>query len=213
MSLDYLKNIKPLEDAGVSSDAAIAEALVNSRLTHRDIPVTAAGDKQGASVLFLLTAQFPVMSMGSDQTWVGPLVDLRSTKSEVDDAMGVLMPYLQVQGSKVSSSTMPLSAKALYAITEAVKGIVPNLPPELNLAPEQVDAAVDAITGGRLFDSITAADVVAARDEHDDATLKDDAVNKVFAWNNGAIAAAEAARESGKTPAEIEQAARDVWGI
>ena len=168
--IDYVKHVQPRES--LASDAAIATAIEASRLTRRNIPITGSGSEQRKSIHFLLTAVFPVMTMGNSQDWQGPLIDLRATDSGINQAMGLLISYLQVEGRVLSSAEDEQSAQMLYLVQEAVKTIAPNLPSPYTATAAQVDVAVNAITGGRLFDGITASDVAACRTAHQSATTE-----------------------------------------
>ena len=166
--MEYLANVKPLEDAG-KTDAEIVAVLQANPLTHENICATASdtnGHDQTESVLYLLTAKFLVLRMAKDQTWQGSLVDLGDQDPQVSSALGILFPYLQVQNSIIHSSTDLQSATLLEFITNAVAGLV-----EADATPrtgQDVHDAVNAITGGKIYAGVTEQMIADMRSDHVD---------------------------------------------
>lgn len=161
--MNYLTVVKPLEDQGLS-DAQIAATL--GTLYNKDFPINSI-EAQEHSILGMLTAEFGVMSMGNLQDWQGPLIDLRASNANVDRAMGMLLGYLQIQGSKLRCSMIPEQGALLQLIGTAVAGIVQTqhdaAPTVQTKTGADVLARIDQVTGGLKYPGIDAAAVAASR--------------------------------------------------
>lgn len=102
------------------------------------------------------------------------------------------------------------TTKPLYAAQ--VKGVVDYLMLTGQLTAEE-GAGFFTLGGGLRHNPIDAAGIATLEASAAELELRVAAVDQIGQWNNAANAAAIAALDAGKTPAEIEQAARDVWGV
>lgn len=143
--------IESLVDAG-KTPAEIAAALNANPLHRRNAYITGGpSDTESVNVLHLLTARFRVMWQDKNQSWVGPLVDLAEVNPSIAQVMGMLYPHLQVKDSVVFCAQSIDSGNMVNVLTAAVCAV---LPAGVGTASDVV-AAVDLLTGGRIYGSVT----------------------------------------------------------
>lgn len=183
----------------------IVDQLKAIPLHHRNAYITGGpANTESVNILHLLTARHAVMTMGPNQQWQGPLIDLELSDTNVSQIMSLLRPHLQVNDTMVYCSQSIDAANMLNALTSIV-GVLTN-------KSSQVIEEVALLSGGRIGDdysTLTAeqysAQVVAAQ--------KDSAVDTIIDRCVYAREAAEAeSRRSESTVESIIAAAEAAWG-
>lgn len=142
MAIDYLRDVKEMEDAG-STDLEIAQHLANK--TESPIPCGAAKvvlEESG------LVVEDPITLQRS-----GTLVDRYNamTDPELKALLGWFMSHVFGRGEQISSDSYPRAVQ--------LAAVLADLPPALQAVGQQLLA----LGGGQPFTGTVEADVVAAR--------------------------------------------------
>lgn len=143
------------------TDAEIVAQLQALKRHHRNAYITGGpSNTESVNLLHLLTARHRVMGMDSDQQWVGPLIDLEGSSSQVALIMSILRPTLQVNDTLVYCADSDDAADMLNALTAAVASLTGKY--------AQVVAEVALLTGGQIgadYAALTAEQFAAQRAE------------------------------------------------
>jgi len=181
--IDYLTQVKPLEDAG-KSDAEIVAALQSDPRYKRDIMATGSiSPATSPDLLHLLAADFEVLRLSSDATWKGPLVDYfadPNVNQQLKAGFELLLTQLQISNRPVFTHSNPKTGALCTALTTIV-GV-------LHGDAKYVQSRMDSITGGRIYAEVTEQTIVDSRAEYhrqqtqsEWATLQNDGINQSVA--------------------------------
>lgn len=188
----------------------IADAL-NAITRHRkDIYATKEdSDPNNPDLLFLLQARFDVLQIGYSAGWEGDLIDAVQALGNptLENGMKKLLTNLQITGRKVAthSDTTGLTGYLVEVIADIVGDLVVL---KGTFTKEKVLADVLALTGGRIYQNITAEDIQAVKD----LKSKNDALQIIIDKANNAIEAAqEEYRNAESTASSIIAAGEDVF--
>lgn len=189
----------------MGTDAEVVAQLQAIPLHHRNVYITGGpADTESVNLLHLLTARHRVMTMGSNQQWLGDLITLEASDATVAQIMSVLRPHLQVNDTMVYCAASVDAANMLNALT-AVVGL-------LTQKQQQVIDEVALLSGGQIgadYVTLTAEQYSAQKT----AAEKEAAVAAVVVRCNAAREAAEAeARLAESTPSTVAAAAETAWG-
>lgn len=205
-------DIQAYRDAGMTA-AQIADALNADPRHVRDIKATGADFSKGESdLLHVLAAKFRVLRLKSDATWAGPLVDYFAsdnadpTYQAFKAGFELLLTQLQISNRPVFTHSDAQTGYLATGLTEVIKAIVPA-----PYTPEMVQYEMDTLTGGRMFGSVTEAEVQALIDEYDLQEERQSALSSVTERVNAAMGAASLAFEVGDSAVDILVAAENAW--
>lgn len=202
MALDYLRDVKPLEDLG-QTDAQIAAAY--SPQTETDLPTN------------LLRRYFH----NNDLWLIDPATGLRlagtigEAYSGLNNAQKELLRKLENwtynQDSIETENDLAIAAE----FEQIVNGMV-----TLGILTSQQRAAIAAMAGGLRHGTLTAQDVADCRAAYQaeqqaaaDRQARTDAYNAIRNRAQAAIDAAQAARTAEQTPAEITAAGEAAFAV
>jgi len=183
MAIDYLRDVKEMEDAG-STDLEIAQHLANK--TESPIPCGAAKvvlEESG------LVVEDPITLQRS-----GTLVDRYNamTDPELKALLGWFMSHVFGRGEQISSASYPRAVQ--------LAAVLADLPPALQTVGQQLLA----LGGGQPFTGTVEADVVAARQVYQDEqaeVARQDSIRALQAeientWINPAVSDGSTTAES-----------------
>lgn len=123
--------------------AEIITQLQAIKLHHRNVYITGGpADTESVNLLHLLTARHAVMTMGPNQQWQGPLIDLEANSPGVAQIMSLLRPHLQVNDTMVYCAVSVDAAHMLNELTTVVGNLTGKM--------SQVVAEVALLSGGRI---------------------------------------------------------------
>ena len=101
--------------------AQIVAQLQAIPLHHRNVYITGGpANTESVNLLHLLTARHRVMTMRSNQQWLGDLITLEASDASVAQIMAVLRPHLQVNDTMVYCAQSVDAANMLNALTAVV---------------------------------------------------------------------------------------------
>jgi len=149
--------------------AEIVAALKAIPLHHRNVYITGGpADTESVNLLHLLTARHGVMTMGANQQWQGPLIDLEGSNGTVAQIMSLLRPHLQVNDTMVYCAASEDAASMLNALSQVVGTLTGKM--------SQVLAEVALLSGGRIgadYESLTVEQYNAHQAETEAEAAKD----------------------------------------
>lgn len=207
MTITY-EDIRAYHEAGQTA-AEIAASLNAITLYNQDAFITGGpANTESVNLLHLLSGRFRVLTQTNTQAWQGPLVDAGAADPAVQGVLELLFPYLQVKDSQVYCSASPDAAGMVDALTAVVQTLAPVIGTG---SAQDVQDAVDLLTGGKQYSGITEAEVQAVIDQK----VQDDAVDALESdWatelNDTGINAALAAGDRAALIAALNQAATNL---
>lgn len=209
VAVDYLSQVKPLEDAGQTDEEIVAAILQDTR-HHRDVMAVEASDSASDSVDLhhILIAKFGVLRQGSGGAWKGPLVDYMDDLDE-SNALRIGFENLLSQFTSSGRAVYCSSHAPTGYLVTAIAAIVDSMTQSAGHSAGDVIAAVHAVTGGPRWDGLTTDDIAAARLAYQKSTLIADAVitenaqQQIFSKRRTRIASLEDVADS-LTTSEIQ---------
>jgi hypothetical protein len=183
------------------TDAEIVAQLKAIPLHRNNVYITGGPmNTESVNLLHLLTARHRVMGMGTNQQWVGPLIELEGTDTQVAAIMTILRPLLQVNDTVVYCAQVEEAAGMLNGLTYIVG--------QLTGKAAQVEAEVKLLSGGRIgaeFSDLTELQYATQKAAAIEIAAKNTALELVT--NTAAESAREEYRKPNSTPQTILAAA------
>ena len=165
MNISY-ETIRAWHEAGETAEQ-IQARLVSDPRHKKDIKAT-GGDaaKNDADLLHVLSAKMGLFFIDESAGWAGPLVDYMKGLQETDQlrvGFRKLLSVLQLTGRMVYCRSDPPTGFLTTAITQVCQNLAdadPNNPYD----SAAVKSEMDSLTGGRIYETATVAEVQALID-------------------------------------------------
>lgn len=194
------EKILDLHAAGHSAAEIVGICAADPRHV-RDIMATSS-DPAETDLGDLLISEFGVLRQNTSAGWVGSLAEYCDGLDVSDPAKAALKAGIETLFYNLILTNRPVRCATIAnigSLTTAITQIVGQLHGDA----AAVSAAMDELTGGRLFAGVDAAEVQTVIDSAERA----EAYELVISRHNNGAAAALAAFDAGQTPAEIVAAA------
>lgn len=175
MSFTY-ETIQAWHEAGETT-AQIRDRLLADTRHKKDIKATGGDAAKGdPDLLHVLSAKMGLLFIDENAGWAGDLVDYMTSLPEKDQlrtGFRKLLSVLQLTGRQVYCHSDPATGYLTTAITQVCQTLADadvNNPYDA----AAVQAEMDLLTGGRMYEGVTEADVQAAIDAKAEQDRQDD---------------------------------------
>jgi len=161
--LDYVTQIKPLEAAG-KTDAEIVAAFKSDSRHVRNIMATST-NPDTPDILGILVGRYQLLRLGADATWKGPLADYfaePNVDQQLKAGFEMLLSQLQISNRRIWCNEVPAQGFLVTAMTQVAAGIVMAMGGDA----AQLQADMDALTGGLIYANVTEQHIADARNAH-----------------------------------------------